>query len=405
MPIHNNQSFEACKILIRFFKTKKPIAYENLSGRTYNIIKGVLRWHDQLKQVIHFQCKKPPKNDSVLEILMLVGLYQKFFLNFNSRTEILLACKHFGLSRISGFLDAVIMRAKLPAKLEFLSDCFFKTQIQHDWPHKSDYLMLVNLNSAPNTIRIIDKDKFLQTNKKHQSFSSWLIEEDLVLLPENVLPQNLKGFLEGEFYIQGAYFQILQKILTNKNNIKILDACCGVGGKSFILRDKYSSSCQIILNDSNPKQICKLKSNIERLGGGFDKIYNFKLAELPENEFDLIILDVPCSDSGNIRKHPELLFRITEKEIKRINIIQTELLYNAWDKLRVGGELIYMTCSIFKQENANIISKFLEHNKNAKSCVMDFAKSSNYEADEFGLQILPNEIHSGFFFSIIKKLK
>ena len=404
MTIHNNQSFEACKLLITFFKTKNPISYENISGRTYNITKGVLRWHDQLKQVINIQCKNPPKKNSVLEILMLVGLYQKFFLDFNPRTEILTACKIFGLANISGFLDAVILRAKFPDRLEFLSDSFFKTQVELDWPNKSYYLMLANLNSAPNTIRIIDNEQFLKKNMGHKSYCSWIVEKDLVVLPENILPQNLNGFFEGDFYIQGAYFQVLKKFLVNKNHLKILDACCGVGGKSFILREIFSSNCQIILNDSNPKQINKLRSNIERLGGVFDKIYNLKLAELPEKDFDLIILDVPCSDSGNIRKHPELLFRITDKEIRRINIIQKELLYNAWNKLRVGGELIYMTCSIFKKENAMMISKFLDINKNAQSCVLDYDKSSNIEKDKLGLQILPNEKHCGFFFSKIIKL-
>ena len=72
--------------------------------------------------------------------------------------------------------------------------------------------------------------------------------------------------------------------------------------------------------------------------------------------------------------------------------------------LRVGGEIIYMTCSIFKKENSNIISKFLELNNNAKSCVIDYNNSSNIEKDKNGLQILPNETSGGFFYSKIKKL-
>ena len=274
MTKHNNQSFEACKILINFFKTKNPISYENISGRTYHVTKGVLRWHDQLKQIINIQCKKPPKKESVLEILMLVGLYQKFFLNFNSRAEVLSACKLFGLSRISGFLDAVMLRAQVPEQLYFLSESYFKTQVELDWPNKSYYLLLANLTSAPNTIRLVKKEQFLQKNKKHKSFACWRIEQDLVALPENVKAQNLNGFFDGDFYIQGANFQVFQTILPNKSNIKILDACCGVGGKSFLLRAKYASDCQIILNDSNPKQIKKLESNIERMGEGFDKVYN-----------------------------------------------------------------------------------------------------------------------------------
>ena len=127
------------------------------------------------------------------------------------------------------------------------------------------------------------------------------------------------------------------------------------------------------------------------------------LAAKSGQHYDLIILDVPCSGSGVIRRHPEIPWNRTIKQLKKLVELQSQLLQNAWDLLKTDGTLIYSVCSIFSEEGDQQISKFVKQNKNAiklqtnfiKPCAGDHPQLTSHENSYLGFD--------GFFYGLIKK--
>jgi len=139
----------------------------------------------------------------------------------------------------------------------------------------------------------------------------------------------------------------------------ILDLCASPGGKTLLLAELYQDR-ELWANDLTPKKTDRLKENLENYG------VSAKVSTGPgetfssEKPFDLILLDVPCSNSGVLHKRAEARWRLTEEHLHELRSIQLKLLRHAAGLLSEGGEIWYMTCSILKKENEGVISAFAE---------------------------------------------
>lgn len=179
-----------------------------------------------------------------------------------------------------------------------------------------------------------------------------------------------------------------------KSEEKILDMCAAPGGKSLLMAEIMGNKGEILAFDIFDHRINLIKNNIERTGIDIIKtkkrdsqIYD---RELKEN-FDKVLIDVPCTGTGVIRSKPEIKFKNLSKEsIYELNVIQEKLLKNGFSYLKNGGKLMYSTCSILKSENEEMVRKFISRNENAK-----IIEST---------QILPYNNRVGFYFAVIKKL-
>lgn len=139
---------------------------------------------------------------------------------------------------------------------------------------------------------------------------------------------------------------------------KILDLCCAPGGKLIALHDLYPKAA-LIANDRTLEKINLLKENLKKYSiHAHVEMQDGKVFSSPE-KFDLIILDVPCSNSGVLHKRVEARYRLDEKSLEKIEEEQFLLLKNARDCLSKDGQIWYMTCSILKRENENLIAKAL----------------------------------------------
>lgn len=402
MEKYINQSLIACKTLLVFFRSKGPINYAELPSRSYLIVKGVLKMHFLLIKEIERFCQKPPKSGSLTEIVLLVGLYQVHFTNFRPRNEILETAEKLNLKNLKGFFNAILSKASnsnIERNLSESDNSLYTKILKIDYPDRYQEITKSNLNHSANCLRIYNQEQFFGVNQKLDYQQTELAKA--IILSQNLAARDLPGFNEGWFYIQSLSAQYLELFL-DKSSKTVLDACCGAGGKTFIARQILGDNCKIHANDINQAQLDRFHENKKRLSMHVDRVTCRSLHEISE-KFDLILLDVPCSASGNIKNHPEIKFRITESELDRLGSSQSMLLEHAWSLLNSGGSIIYMTCSVFKRENSDIISKFLETKQNAK--VEQGPKIKNSIQDEFGTQILPNEIHSGFFYSKINNLE
>jgi len=213
-----------------------------------------------------------------------------------------------------------------------------------------------------------------------------------VPLPVSQLPE----FMQGAVSVQDAGAQLAPGLLCLQKGERMLDACAAPGGKTaHLLETIRSEPGELLALEIDAERTKKIVNTLTRL-----QLINSRIqvitgdASQPNwwdgNLFDKILLDVPCSASGIVRRHPDIVFLRKQQDIVRLVETQRAILENVWMMLKNGGTLLYLTCSIFPEEGEEQITRF----------VMDHPNALRLEAPG---QLLPSEHHDGFFYGLLKK--
>ncbi|HQO10142.1 MAG TPA: 16S rRNA (cytosine(967)-C(5))-methyltransferase RsmB [Clostridiales bacterium] len=183
-------------------------------------------------------------------------------------------------------------------------------------------------------------------------------EDFLKVEKGNVLSS--QSFEEGRFYIQDPSHSLPVLVLEPKKNEKILDLCCAPGGKSTYIQELTGNKVKLHLNDISMKKRVLIKMNFKRLGLEFNKL-TFQEAQKFQvfEEFDKVLIDAPCTGSGNFRRHPESRWNKDEEMLSQLNKLQLDILKRASNFVKKNGIMVYSTCSIFNCENMDIVQKFI----------------------------------------------
>ena len=229
---------------------------------------------------------------------------------------------------------------------------------------------------------------------------------------------------------------------TSKNEIRILDACAAPGGKlahwlELISSDEQSPLFHVKQNDEFVSLVSKVKltaidneaPRIERIYDNLQRL-NLIQHDLQQTEknielnivcadattwqgagkkksklvFDAILLDSPCTATGVIRRHPDISILRTEEDVEQTALLQADILHNLWPQLKVGGYLLYVTCSILKQENVEQMQDFMTHYNNVAA--VEFSDDCNWGIEQaIGRQCLPidSESGDGFYYALLHK--
>ncbi|MEO5713241.1 MAG: transcription antitermination factor NusB [Luteolibacter sp.] len=167
----------------------------------------------------------------------------------------------------------------------------------------------------------------------------------------------------GSVYIQDPATRHSVELLDPKPGERILDACAAPGGKAFLIAAALGSADGLVCTDSNEKRLPRLEENLERLHAGKAKISVHDWTQPAPAEwhgsFDGILLDVPCSNTGVIRRRVDVRWRLQAPDIEKIAITQRKILENALACLKPGGRIVYSTCSIEREENLGQVEAFL----------------------------------------------
>ncbi len=166
----------------------------------------------------------------------------------------------------------------------------------------------------------------------------------------------------NEYILDPVYLNIFRSLQLEESIVDVLDLCAAPGGKSFLIKS-FLPNVNIIAIDKDPKRVELMNENIKRLK--LKKITTFSADVLKLNIdklFDLAILDVPCSSTGTIRKNPDVKYNYTKK-LKTLPQLQESMLEKASEFIKSNALILYITCSIFPQENHQVVSKFLKKHK------------------------------------------
>jgi 16S rRNA (cytosine967-C5)-methyltransferase len=219
----------------------------------------------------------------------------------------------------------------------------------------------------------------------------------LALLLEKPVPvDRLPGFAGGEVSVQDSAAQRAPGLLDLQAGQRVLDACAAPGGKGAHILETAAVALDCI--DIDAARCADLTRNLTRLGLAAD----VRVADCSRSgawsegaAYDRILADVPCSASGVARRHPDIKWLRRATDIEAFATRQLRILDALWRALATGGKLLYVTCSVFPEENDEVIDAFAAHTPDARRARL---------ADGGPAQMLPCSEYDGFFFALLEKL-
>ncbi len=219
--------------------------------------------------------------------------------------------------------------------------------------------------------------------------------------------ENNKVFNEGKITVQDESAMLVAPLLDIAPNETVLDLCSAPGGKTTHIAELLENTGKVLAFDLHENKLGLIEENCKRLG-----IENVKLKEMDATKIDVsligvgdkILLDVPCSGLGIIKRKPEIKWNKTREELKEIVKVQREIMENAWQYLKQGGTMVYSTCTLNKEENEQNIEWFLNKHKNCKLEKVFIGNGDNLRYENGMLTVLPNEYMDGFFIAKLKKI-
>ncbi len=202
----------------------------------------------------------------------------------------------------------------------------------------------------------------------------------------------LDEYKQGLFEIQDASSQLIAPFLTLKEGMTVIDACAGAGGKSLHIAAMMKNKGKIISMDVEERKLRELKKRADRAGVSIiqTQIINKNTIHKYKNTADRLLLDVPCSGLGVIRRNPDTKWKLSLDFIDKVKKIQQKIIVDYSEMLKPGGIMVYSTCSILPSENEHQVEKLL------KSQEKDFELISDRK-------ILPSEGFDGFYMAAIRK--
>jgi len=380
---------------------------ENNKNLIKDIVYGSVRDFYLNEYILKKFVKKDIK-DQLIKYLLMNSIYQ---INNQSKTEFTVVNEAVKAAKKinDNFYNLVnaVLRNYLREKNKFVTPDemnirysypqWWISNIMKEYPNDYEAILAIGNTRATTVIRI---------NQRQISFNDYIdllkqenIDYELILGGQFIQINNVKditmlpGYEGGHFYVQDPAAQLVCNFLDIQNGMNILDLCSAPGGKATHILERFDVDLDCY--DISKERINLIKSNMKRLqlkANVIDKIDINK-------RYDRILIDAPCSGSGVVRRNIDIKLMRKQQDIEKFSNQQLQLLEEGWKILKSGGKLLYVTCSIFKHENENVVMKFLSKNKDAASQDLKIPNGFKYQ----NTQLIPNQFHDGLYFKIFSK--
>lgn len=216
--------------------------------------------------------------------------------------------------------------------------------------------------------------------------------KDALILTRRMNVFGSKSFKQGLFEVQDAGSQLIAPFLRVEPGMRVIDACAGAGGKTLHLAALMQNKGRIVAMDTEGWKLDELKKRARRASANNIEtkvIENAKTIKRQANTADRLLLDVPCSGLGVLKRNPDAKWKLTPDYVSKVKILQQQILSDYSTMIKSGGMLVYSTCSILPSENEVQVETFLK------------ANSSFELVDE--KHSWPSEGFDGFYMALIKK--
>lgn len=387
------------------------------------IFYGVIRNKKFLDYIIEKNTKEIKKE--WIRNLLRISIYQITFMDSDNKgivweaTEL---AKKYSIA-ISKFINGTLrnyLRNK-DSELKNLADeknyevlysipKWFYNILEKQYRNENLKQAITSLKKVPYLSVRVNKLKYTE-----KEFEEFLKEKDIQIIKKvdtvyyinSGLIINSEEFKTGKIIAQDASSYLAAKNLEVIPNELVLDICAAPGGKTAVLAENMENRGEIIAIDIHQHKIKLIDTNMKKLGIDIVKatVMDARNVNKQGRKFDKILVDVPCSGYGVIRKKPEILYSKNRENIEELAKLQLEILNSAADILKDGGELIYSTCTITDEENTNNIEKFLKEREEFKVEKLYIPKNVSGDYDSLGGFCInyKEEIMDNFYIIKLKK--
>ncbi len=361
-------------------------------GFITELLMGVVRNQLRLDYVIQKFSKLKLKKLSVsVHQLLKIGIYQILFMDSvpdsAACNESVKLANKYANQGARGYINGVLRSvSRGKEKIEYPKDPIENLSILYSYPlwltkkivsqygidvaeriikdSHEKHLPTIRVNRLKTTVDELIKLLDVEGISTISSQQPWCLK---VTSPINI--RKSKAYADGLYSLQGISSMMAVDALDPKPNEVIFDLCAAPGGKTTQIGEIIGSKGKIYAFDIHNHKIDLIKAAANRLGidcietsVADSSVYNENFKELA----DRILVDAPCSGIGIIHKKPDIKWNRLENDIEELSNIQLKILENSSKYLKSNGVLLYSTCTILKEENQDIVAKFLKNNKNFK---------------------------------------
>jgi 16S rRNA (cytosine967-C5)-methyltransferase len=401
------------------------------------IVYGTLRMRGRLDWVVaQFYRGDPAAMDVSVRNILRTALYQLFFTDripafaiVDEAVKIAKAMHPTASGLVNAVLRNVIRREREIVWPRIEEDPARHISVVHSHPlwlvkrwmssfglDETLNLCRANNDIPPLTVRVNRLRAPREEVMRHLQNSGFTVREthfspDGLVLTHAAIPlRDAFSYKEGQIQIQDEASQLAARLLDPGRGEKILDACAGVGVKASYLAEMMQNHGEIMAMDISRQKVKGLRENTERLGISIISPLVKDLREDPgeafRDAFDGILLDTPCSGLGTLRRNPEIKWRIAAEDIPRHAELQKKLLGAVAGCLRLGGRLVYSTCSVTPEENEAVIEDFLSRHKDFRCIRPPDVVPLSMITDEGFFKTRPDRHGTdGFFGAVLQRIR
>jgi 16S rRNA (cytosine967-C5)-methyltransferase len=394
-----------------------PHATPQQKAQAQHLSYVTLRFYASLRHMLNALLDKPLR-EPVLESLLLVALAQLHYDGSAPHTVVnqaVQAVNRLKMTWAKGLVNAVLRNflrrqpsivASLQQDLtaEWNYPRWWIEKVQQQYPQDWKAILQIGNQHPPMCLRVnqrITTGADYQLKLQQQGLESTLLDTQTLLLAQAVPVEQLPDFSAGAVSVQDYAAQVSASFLDVQAGMRVLDACAAPGGKTGHLLE--IADLDLLALDVSEDRLVRVQSNLQRL----QLTATCQLADAANvaawwdgKPFDRILLDAPCSASGVVRRHVDIKWLRRDTDIASFAQQQAQLLEALWPTLARGGKLLYVTCSIFQEENHHQMNNFLQSHDEALNLPLHQVPANLHINHG---QLTPSEYHDGLFYALLQK--
>lgn len=386
---------------------------------------GVARWYPRLDLMLGALLARPLRaRDSDLRALLLLGLYQLLYMRLPAHAavaETVEASRQLGKPWAAGLINGVLRsllrdreaycaRADARPEGQYAQPAWLLERLRRAWPERWQLIAEACNQRPPMTLRVnrlrISREDYQAELARAGIYARLLSASGAALELSEPLPvQRVPGFAAGLASVQDAGAQLAAGLLDLGPGQRVLDACAAPGGKACHILESEPALQALVAVDIDQARLGRVRENVQRLG--LTAQLHVGDAVRPsgvwaQSRYDRVLLDVPCSATGVMRRHPDIKLLRRNADIAELAKGQARMLGAVWPLLERGGMLLYATCSLMPEENERQAEQFLRATADARERPIRAAWG---QARTVGRQTLPGEDGmDGFYYACVEKV-
>ena len=406
-----------------------PNATPQQKGAAADLSYGTLRFYGEIDAYLT-QLMEKPLTDERIHALLLVAVFQLLHDKADSFTVVNQAVhavsqlkrpapKAWAKGLVNGILRNFLRQKDQLAKQLSVSEVatysypqWWINKLKIQYPDHWQSILQTGNQHPPMTLRVnilkITMQDYLQLLAR-QDIEATQTGAQAVILTKPQPVEKIPGFLDGIVSVQDYGAQLAAPLLDLQQSIIVLDACCAPGGKTGHILEL--SDVAMTSLDSDKTRLQRVQSNLDRL----DLQANLLVGDASSTSwwngepFDRILADVPCTASGIVRRHVDIKWLRREADVASFVAQQAKILPSLWQMLAKGGKLLYVTCSVFYEENQGQVDKFLQNNSDAIQLPFQLLADElmvtqlQPNVTHINGQLIPSIAHDGFFYALLQK--